>query len=690
MQMKMKIDPLTKSYHGYNLKGSKALELIMDNKTPKVDLLVREAIQNSADATLKTEQFCHIKFDRKRFSNAKLTTFIEGYDERLLDEFGHGESEALAISDSHTSGLLGEPYETPGKPNNLYKLVYAFLESDKGENSGGSWGIGKSVYFRYGRGIVFYYSCTYENGFYNHKLVGAMLEDEQSPNRIIDDVEKYLGVAFIGRWARGEDGNYRSLPITDTSFISEFLRVFGLSLYQNGQTGTVIIIPYFDADSLLSGKINEDEAPWDNDFNENLSMAVQRWYFPRISNQSIKQYIEVFINGNRVELIPFFDKLQQLYNGTLPGADKYQVVATNFDSDKNILGIFRYKKMTKEELDVLTRPNNYPSPYCLLDIKDDGDDSSNEAIVFYARKPRMIVTYDDSKKFTTLKSAPGEYIIGVFKLNDGAKCHGEYLGEYFKESETANHKGWDDIKESKKAPAISSLKSKPFNVIKKAISKELSSKFGVSVPEEAVVQNTKLQKELGSLLLPPEDFGKDKEPTIKRGSKNQKDPLKELKKEKRTKTIDTGFIDGRPTYTIQIFLKQGEQYILKTIVQTSSKKYTFDEWDAMNFVLPCYIKTLEVDKYVAYTAEFNFRAKRDFDDLANNGNIVKKDGVGEPIFVIEKIETPKSNKVYGFRLINKTDGDLRINIDISLQPQDETSCFSFVQTIAKVAGENNG
>ena len=46
MQMKMKIDPLTKSYHGYNLKGSKALELIMDNKTPKVDLLVREAIQN--------------------------------------------------------------------------------------------------------------------------------------------------------------------------------------------------------------------------------------------------------------------------------------------------------------------------------------------------------------------------------------------------------------------------------------------------------------------------------------------------------------------------------------------------------------------------------------------------------------------------------------------------------------------
>ena len=33
MQMKMKIDPLTKSYHGYNLKGSKALELINNGIT---------------------------------------------------------------------------------------------------------------------------------------------------------------------------------------------------------------------------------------------------------------------------------------------------------------------------------------------------------------------------------------------------------------------------------------------------------------------------------------------------------------------------------------------------------------------------------------------------------------------------------------------------------------------------------
>ena len=129
---------------------------------------------------------------------------------------------------------------------------------------------------------------------------------------------------------------------------------------------------------------------------------------------------------------------------------------------------------------------------------------------------------------------------------------------------------------------------------------------------------------------------------------------------------------------------------LKTIVQTSSKKYSFDEWDEMDFVLPCYIKTLEVDKYVAYTSEFNFSAKRDFDDPNLSANIVKKDGVGEPIFSIEKIQTGKTKKVYGFKIINKTEGDFKINVDISLQPLDETSCFGFIQTIAKVGGDNNG
>ncbi len=688
-QMKMTIDPLTKSYHGYNLKGSRALELIMDNKTPKVDLLVRESIQNSTDATLKSKDSCLIKFDTKTFSNSRFSNFIDGYGNRLIERFGKEINKALIISDYNTSGLLGEAYETPNKPNNLYKLVYAFLESEKGENSGGSWGIGKSVYFRYGKGIVFYYTSTFEDGIKKHKLVGALLEDEQKESRIIDDVDKYLGVAFIGKQGLSEDGEKRSLPITEVDFIKEFLKTFNLDLYSENQTGTKIIIPYFDENALLKDKINDEEAPWDDTFEDTLCYAIQRRYFPRINNYEVGKYIEVYINGNKVELIPFFDVLQRLYNGKLEGADAYKITANNFDANKNVLGIFRYKKFTKEELDVLTRPNNYPDPYCILDIKEEGDINSNEAIIFYTRNPRMIVTYDDSRKFTNLKTGAGEYIIGIFILNDRAEHHGDKLGEYFKESETANHKGREDIKESKKAPHISSLKVKPFRNIIKSIARELNEKYSILIPNEVQSINTKLQKDLGSLLLPPEDFGNEPTPP-RRNKKERKDPLSNLKRESQTKIFDTGFIEGRPTYTVQVLLKQNQQYILKTVVQTSNKKYTLDERDKMDFELPCYLKIIEIDKYYAYKAEFNFYAKRDFDELLINRNLIKKDGVGDEIFRIEMLETSNSRKVYGFKLINKTNEDFKINLDLSFEPEDETSCFGLVQNISKAAGSNNG
>lgn len=378
MTMKMVIDPLTKSYHGYNLKGSRALELIMDNKTPKIDLLVRESIQNSADATLKHENYCNISFNRKKFLNSKFTNFIGKYNDRLIDLFPNNQNEALVISDSQTCGLLGDAYETPGKPNNLYKLVYAFLESDKGEYSGGSWGIGKSVYFRYGKGIVFYYTCTFEKGRYNHKLVGALLENEENPKRVINDVDKYLGVAFIGKSDTDDNGECRPVPITDFDFIENFLSVFGLFPYINGKTGTTIIIPYFDCKSLIFERMNEDDVPWKDDFDETLEIAIQRWYFPRINNPKIDKYIQIFINGKKVELIPFFYRLQKLYNGEVEGADNITITANNFDKGRNILGVFRFKKMKKEELDVLIIPNRYPSPYTLLDIKEDSDDTSKD------------------------------------------------------------------------------------------------------------------------------------------------------------------------------------------------------------------------------------------------------------------------------------------------------------------------
>ena len=162
--------------------GSKVLKSIMDTTTPGMDILVRESIQNSMDAVLDNALYGRVSFNYGEFSSENLSSKLDFIDQNLNTFYPNKSYEFLAISDTNTCGLLGEPYFDPDdetKPHNLYNLVYDFMNGKNDENAGGSWGIGKSVYYRYGAGICFYYSRTYENNKYIHKLVGALIQDEK-------------------------------------------------------------------------------------------------------------------------------------------------------------------------------------------------------------------------------------------------------------------------------------------------------------------------------------------------------------------------------------------------------------------------------------------------------------------------------------------------------------------------------
>ena len=128
------------------LTGSKVLELIQDNYTPPVDLLVREAVQNSADAIRDDKEFGHILFKTGKFSTRDFSRQFEKIENTIELKFLKSEYDFLAISDSNTCGLLGKPIESNnGEPNNLYNLVYDVMNKKSGTFSGGSHGIGKSV-----------------------------------------------------------------------------------------------------------------------------------------------------------------------------------------------------------------------------------------------------------------------------------------------------------------------------------------------------------------------------------------------------------------------------------------------------------------------------------------------------------------------------------------------------------------
>lgn len=681
--MKMKIQVLRKSDYGFHLKGSRALNLMMDNETPPIDLLVRESIQNSADAVRQDKKFCSISYKLNEFANLDLANVLEGAGNSLRSIYGNTRRVVLAITDRNTTGLLGAHYEDVGNPNNFYKLVYSFLESGKDDDSGGSWGIGKSVYYRFGIGLVFYYSRTYENNRYKHKLAGAIIENEESSHALLKQYSSSLGIAFFGEEGEGLNGSIRSIPVTNEDEIAEFLDIFNLRPFVDDETGTIIIMPYFNCEKTISKKNYEENVYWDNNFDLSLSMSIQRWYFSRLNNEKYNgKYIRVRVNDKPVSLNPFFQTMQELYNGDIEDAGKFSVSQSALNQE---LGFFHYKVFDKSELKVLTQPDNLPSPYALLDINKSEENEENEAIIFYLRKPGMTITYNDSRMFTSLKTKENEYLIGVFVLNDDSSYRNEKVGSYFKEGEKANHGLWRDYSTSPKIKEIITLRSKPFKVIRNQINKELNSKFGNQVIEETTSTNSALQKKLGEMLLPPEDFGK--EPTIKRKKTSAKPPLSDLKKEKRVLPLFNGFINGKPSYTFQVFLKPEEQYSCKILVKTTTKKYTLEDWDSFDFVAPCYFSSITVDGYQLNKMNFNLLFNISLAKDDGTRPFIKYDGNRDPIFKITTVTTPVSKKICGFKLTNPSSDELRMSFNILLEPVDETSEFVFSNSISRIGGE---
>lgn len=141
--------------------GSSLIRLIQNNNMPVLDLLVREAVQNSLDARKANSKYVEVDFLTGTFSSDQLGNELEQLRKPLHKRFGKGDYEYIAVRDSHTVGLTGVMDYKKVKDNtygNLLKLVYEICKPQETEGAGGSWGIGKTVYFRIGIGLVIYYS----------------------------------------------------------------------------------------------------------------------------------------------------------------------------------------------------------------------------------------------------------------------------------------------------------------------------------------------------------------------------------------------------------------------------------------------------------------------------------------------------------------------------------------------------
>ena len=468
----------------YSFDGKTVLRVLMNKDFSLLDLMVRESIQNSLDAGIDSAKTVHVDFISGNFDSSLFCNQVSPNDEMLkpqnISEIA--QPDFLAIRDSFTEGLLGDDSDCEGKERgkmgNLGKLVYNLGMNQEGYGKGGSYGYGKTTYFKLGIGLVVFYSRTYENGDYVSKLVISLIEDTTSPYSLFQKsgINNRTGIAWWGSEHIDPNGHKCAAPIKDCDAISKLLSVFpGVEEYTGNQTGTTIIIPYFRTEFLLMearGKYSDDgpipELHYTKTLNNFLAHSIQKWYYPRINSKSMGARLVASVNGEELQLSPLFKICKDLYNKAIECINNPSIVgeddARTFEvklrkrgqntSFSGLAGILACKLVENKKSDA-----NWIDLYEELFGKNDCKDGEYKPILMFTRKPGMIVNYliggDGKGWLNGVPSRSDACPISIFVANSNPECKLEEeaiidgqkvvsLEDYLRSSEKAIHNDWQD------------------------------------------------------------------------------------------------------------------------------------------------------------------------------------------------------------------------------------------------------
>ena len=645
----MEIDVLKRSRYGTT--GSSARKVIQNNSIPNLDLIIREAVQNSMDASLSDNIPVNMNFITGEFNTKLLSKELNGITNALLSRFPCETSNFLAIGDSNTVGLTGDLYgdmEDQSVKQNLGKLVFNILVPQDKLHAGGSWGAGKTVYFRIGTGIVIYYSriITKENE-YEERLIASLVEDETKSNGLLSG-QKNIGIAFFGEIDHTRSTDC-SRAITNKAYIHSFLNIFGIKPYSNNETGTIIIIPFVDYDRLLLSNRLEggDKYWWETGIDHYIKLSLLRWYFPRFSNTHPFSKLCAFVNGDRVVFdaqSEVFRKFKELYDERYSREKNSWFKVESITKHNQKYGTFIYGVITKEELGTTKYHLPNPYQYTLNDLSDSEDNTY--ALVGYTRKHGLIIDYE---MFDGVKNPNNGYVIGLFVLNDTVinteTFHNIDLDEYIRQSEQADHNRWEDhaiegFEDSGKPRIVAHIKAR--------IKSILRSNYALTNPVSGdASMDMSFASLFGKLLLPDENFGNAGSARDKKGSGSSSGrghtrngggrTIKQKGKNvARMLSIDYASDSITLKYEISIESKIKSIKFINYVDTIGGSETAFD-WENDGLQTPCAIEQL------AFTMQ-------SYDEKAyiQNSFISSTDGTFADYNV--QLERTESKKVVGFRM----------------------------------------
>lgn len=536
--------------------GSVTLKSLQNDNVPELDLLVREAIQNSSDAALKEDGDSYsVNFLSGKFIPKQLNSFLTGIENFLNGKFPNDLADFLEIRDTKTSGLSGNIRKADIKKDdhgNYFKLIYDTGKRQTISTAGGNWGFGKSVYYRVGIGIVIFYSRIKNwNQEYEDRLIITLVEDEGKvdSNGIDASILGKLEPLSAGKawWGIKSEDSDDLLPLQDTELIQPILDVFKIKPFKEKETGTSVIIPYLRTDELLEGiipvesDIRQDvkehfKNVWISSVSDYLRLAIQKWYSPKIHNRELigickKKWLLVSVDNvpiKKQDMLPFFRLAQELYTTALGKSYNYDYESREFPGivalPVNVRAYFDsgttsgYVAVIRISKDILNGNENVLSPYDYIG-KFEADGGLNEPIVMFARDPGMIIDFALTGPWVKNLTPPdneNEFIFAFYvpttekiikKDFKEPKYAGMALGEYLRECEASDHMEWNDPVKMKIVERIQK------NTVNAILSHEKNNTLN-SIESTT----SKLANKLGKLLLPKIGYGKKISPGGRGGS----------------------------------------------------------------------------------------------------------------------------------------------------------------------------
>lgn len=566
--------------------GNSILRSLQNNSLPKIDLIIRESLQNSLDAQLRSEKETVVDININKFESENLANYFEGIDKTLLNKYP-GEQILLAISDKKTKGLTGD-FKTNDieklENSNFHKLIFGLGKNQEEEGAGGSWGLGKTSYSLIGSGIVIYYTkIKLEDNTFEERLIAALIENpKDNKRRLLPKGER--GIAWWGRYYK--DDSETIYPITDTEEIERILGVLGLKRYEQ-DTGTTVIIPYLQSDKEITTKEWESE----------VRMAVQRWYGPRILNDSYSEItgntiLKCTVNG--VTLHPdffVFDSafryVRDLYTSALSGKSICNEIQTkpvfgrkrSFKNENEPIGYLSFIELSTKELKMLP-PDNERSllEKCLLIDKGASKKGQSNIVVAYSRKPGMIVSYNNDPNWVpdiTLKDEDS-YILAFFVPKSKTKLSNFMINQgftdlesYLRGIENADHASW--YKEPKGITVVKYIREDIIKILKDSYSGEDDL--------QNISRATYLSQKFGSIFMPPRGFGKQSTAPLAAPS-NTTDSSRSIGEKASTKITSSKLLNMEILIiNLEITIRKSADYTLMCEVQKNDgESINYDKW----------------------------------------------------------------------------------------------------------------